>query len=161
MKLCRKWSLSSCHFKHISLNKQFKTHQYLAAASHSLSDGRASWSQITLHWWRGALVQTNRRPRGTQPVVIQEEGEPVPTTTTPPPTIPPVPPPPPPSKTGGESRKTVAVLPAQAALFLRAPWTFQGHKQRGVGRVRRGHGIVLRDAESSKALLTLHCFARL
>ena len=85
----------------------------------------------------GGEVQTNRRPRGTQPV-IQEDGEPVPTPTTPPP--------PPPSKTGGESRKTVAILPAQAALFLRAPWNSQGHKQRGVGRVRREHGIVLRDA---------------
>ena len=108
-------------------------------------------SGITLR--AGGEVQTNRRPRGTQPV-IQEDGEPVPT---PPPPLPP----PPPSKTGGESRKTVAILPAQAALFLRAPWTSQGHKQRGEGRVRRGHGIVLRDAESSKALLTLHCFARL
>ena len=87
----------------------------------------------------GGEVQTNRRPRGTQPV-IQEDGEPVPTPT------PPLPPPP--SKTGGESRKTVAILPAQAqaALFLRAPWNSQGHKQRGAGRVRREHGIVLRDA---------------
>ena len=108
----------------------------------------------------GGEVQTNRRPRGTQPV-IQEDGQPVPAPTPLPP-APPLPPPPPPSKTG-ESRKTVAILPAQAqaALFLRAPWTSQGHKQRGVGRVRRGHGIVLRDAESSKVLQTLHCFARL
>ena len=89
-------------------------------------------------------MQTNRRPRGTQPV-IQEDGEPVPTPTTPPP-APPLPPPP--SKIGGESRKTVAILPAQAqaALFLRAPWNSQGHKQLGAGRVRREHGIVLRDA---------------
>ena len=96
-------------------------------------------------------MQTNRRPRGTQPV-IQEDGEPVPTPTTPPP-------PPPPSKTGGESRKTVATLPAQAALFLRAPWTSQGHKQRGVGRVRREHGIVLRDAEYCSARVKRSNFA--
>ena len=100
----------------------------------------------------GGEVQTNRRPRGTQPV-IQEEGEPVPTPTTPPP-----------SKTGGESRKTVAILLAQAALFLRAPWNSQGHKQRGEGRVRRKHGIVLLVAEKrvkrSKLCIVLRDFNR-